>query len=81
MPPLPPSLTPPRGRAQVLDDLPHSRSTQSSSLLTGKAYMDNFTSLPAEEGAAVLPLFADPQVREGTAGKAWGCSSLAWSQS
>lgn len=55
-------------QSQVLDDLPHSRSTQSSSLMTGKAYLDNFSSLTAGEGAAVLPLFADPQV---CAGPAW----------
>ncbi|KAL4419808.1 hypothetical protein ABPG75_006906 [Micractinium tetrahymenae] len=47
--------------SEMLDDLPHSRSVQSSSVLTARAYTDNFSSLPAEQGAAVLPLFADPQ--------------------
>lgn len=47
---------------QVLDDLPLSRSTQGSSTLTARKFLDNFSHLPVAEGSATLPLFADPQV-------------------
>jgi len=46
----------------LLDDLPLSRSCQGSSCLTAKSMVDNFSHLSASEGAALLPLFADPQV-------------------
>ena len=42
---------------------------QGSSVLTAKAYVDNFGHLTAAQSSAVAPLFADPQVRGAGGGR------------